>query len=166
MLCRTVHHLSPGVNHSESKKSLLRTAFLAQSQPKSARKTGLQNEDKFGPLVPFVTVENDDKAVKLVNSTVVSVVRFTKGLRRGFAISKGIEAGYVCNWQYCSKCNCAEVFIQKVLRLVYTGKQSIEWGAIFHSADAQIPTKYPCHLHYLRTSFTRPNTFFALPIEF
>jgi acyl-CoA reductase-like NAD-dependent aldehyde dehydrogenase len=59
--------------------------------------TTLWNEENFGPLVTITTVENSDEAVSIANRSEygLSASVFTKDLRKGFALAKQIQSGYV-----------------------------------------------------------------------
>jgi acyl-CoA reductase-like NAD-dependent aldehyde dehydrogenase len=66
----------------------------------------LWQDELFAPLAALVTVESDDEAVSIANKTGygLSASVFTEDLRKGFALAKRIESGYVytkvCVWQW------------------------------------------------------------------
>lgn len=55
------------------------------------------NEENFGPLMGYLTVNSEDEAVEIANGSGygLSASIFTKDLRRGFALAKRLETGYV-----------------------------------------------------------------------
>ena len=59
--------------------------------------TTIWNEENFGPLVAITTVTSDEEAVKIANGSEygLSAAVFTRDLRRGLAIAKQLESGYV-----------------------------------------------------------------------
>ncbi|KAK5991480.1 Vanillin dehydrogenase [Cladobotryum mycophilum] len=54
-------------------------------------------EENFGPLIGYVTVNSEDEAVEIANSSGygLSASVFTKDLRKGFALAKRLEVGAV-----------------------------------------------------------------------
>jgi acyl-CoA reductase-like NAD-dependent aldehyde dehydrogenase len=59
--------------------------------------TTIWNEENFGPIVAITTVTSDEEAVKIANSSEygLSAAVFTTDLRRGLAIAKQLESGYI-----------------------------------------------------------------------
>jgi acyl-CoA reductase-like NAD-dependent aldehyde dehydrogenase len=57
--------------------------------------TVVWNEENFGPLVGIATVESNEEAVKIANSSGygLSASIFTKDLRKGLALAKQIQTG-------------------------------------------------------------------------
>jgi acyl-CoA reductase-like NAD-dependent aldehyde dehydrogenase len=57
--------------------------------------TSIWNEENFGPLVAVTTVQSEEQAVKIANSSEygLSASVFTKDLRKGFAIARQLQAG-------------------------------------------------------------------------
>lgn len=55
------------------------------------------NDESFAPLAACLTVGIDDEAVALANQGGygLSAAIFTEDLRKGFALAKRIESGYV-----------------------------------------------------------------------
>ncbi|KAF2180887.1 hypothetical protein K469DRAFT_590940, partial [Zopfia rhizophila CBS 207.26] len=51
-------------------------------------------EEIFGPLAAYVIMQNDDKTVKIANSTGygLSATSFTKNVRKRLAITKRLES--------------------------------------------------------------------------
>ena len=58
-------------------------------------------EEVFGPVVGVMIAENEDEAVKMANTTGygLSAAVFTKDLRKGLALAKRLESGYVLGTQ-------------------------------------------------------------------
>ena len=57
----------------------------------------LWTEENFGPIVAITTVRSDEEAVQIVNSSTygLSASIFTKDLRKGLALAKRIQSGWV-----------------------------------------------------------------------
>jgi acyl-CoA reductase-like NAD-dependent aldehyde dehydrogenase len=57
--------------------------------------TTVWNEENFGPLVALTTVNSDEQAVQIANSSEygLSASIFTKDLRKAFALAKQIRSG-------------------------------------------------------------------------
>jgi acyl-CoA reductase-like NAD-dependent aldehyde dehydrogenase len=57
--------------------------------------TTIWNEENFGPLVAVTTVQSDEQAVQIANSSEygLSASIFTRDLRRGLALAKQIQSG-------------------------------------------------------------------------
>ena len=57
----------------------------------------LAREEAFGPLAGYSIVATEEEAVTLANSSDYGLAAsiFTKNLRKGFAIAKKLQSGYV-----------------------------------------------------------------------
>jgi acyl-CoA reductase-like NAD-dependent aldehyde dehydrogenase len=57
----------------------------------------LWTEENFGPLVAITTIGSDEEAVQIANSSPcgLSASIFTRDLRKGLALAKRIQSGYV-----------------------------------------------------------------------
>jgi acyl-CoA reductase-like NAD-dependent aldehyde dehydrogenase len=60
----------------------------------------LWEEENFGPVVSYMTVESEDEAIKIANKTPygLSAAVFTRDLRKGLALAKRLESGLVYTW--------------------------------------------------------------------
>lgn len=60
-----------------------------------AEQSDLWQEENFGPVVSYVTVESEDEAIKIANETLygLSAAVFTRDLRKGLALAKRLESG-------------------------------------------------------------------------
>ena len=54
-------------------------------------------DEAFGPLAGYIVVQNEEEAIKIANGTEYGLAAsvFTRDLRKGFAIAKKLQSGYV-----------------------------------------------------------------------
>ncbi|RYF36611.1 MAG: aldehyde dehydrogenase family protein [Cytophagaceae bacterium] len=57
--------------------------------------TTIWNEENFGPLVAITTIQSEEEAVRIANSSEygLSASVFTRDLRKGLALAKQIQSG-------------------------------------------------------------------------
>ncbi len=87
--------LGPGTD--EGKESGVRiTPIILENVDQSM---DVWNDESFAPLAACMTVGTDDEAVALANQGGygLSAAVFTEDLRKGFALAKKIESGYLTN---------------------------------------------------------------------
>jgi len=106
----------------------------------------IMRDETFGPILPVMTFETDDEAVKLANDSIYGLTAsvWTKNIARGRRIAERIEAGTVM-----------------VNEVVYThGIAQTPWGGVkdsgygrTHGRAGLLELVTPQHIHVNRISF-------------
>ncbi|KAF2025112.1 aldehyde dehydrogenase, partial [Setomelanomma holmii] len=83
--------------------------------------TTMWNEENFGPLVAVTTVQSDEEAVKIANSSEygLSAAVFTRDLRKSLTLAKQIQSGAV---------HINSMTIQDEPSLAFGGVKNSGWG--------------------------------------
>lgn len=63
--------------------------------------TTMWNDETFGPIVAFTTVENEEHAINMANSSEygLSASVFTQDLRKALAIARQLQSGYAFHYE-------------------------------------------------------------------